>query len=262
MPDFLILALLGGIITSIMTANIGTMMLWRRMAYLGDAISHTTLLALGIGLWLNISFTWTLMGITLLVATFISLHHRNQALSVDTFIAITAHSSLGLGLLALSFLPTARVDLMGYLFGDLLSLTEQDILLLSGICMSTLVVTYAAWRGLLITSLNADLAKLQGYAPRHYELLLAIMIAAIIAVSIKLIGALLMTALLITPAAIARPFVSTPQRMIILAMFISITAVLAGIACSWQWDLPVSASVISLLFSGFLLSRLVKPVSA
>lgn len=256
MPEFLLIALIGGLTTTLMTAPVGAFMLWRRMAYFGDALAHTTLLGLAIGLWLQLPLTLSMMMIALIVAISISLLNQRPHTSSDTLLAIAAHSSLGLGMLAIALLPEARVDLMGYLFGDLLNLTYLDLTILSIVSTFVIGLVRYYWRPLLLNTLNPELAALSGINHQGMQLLLAVLVAIVVAVSTKLVGALLMTALLITPAATARIFSRSPQSMIIVAMFISQLGVMGGLALSWFFDLPVAPSIVSLLFIGFLISRL------
>ncbi len=257
MPEFLLIALIGGFITTLMTAPIGAFMLWRRMAYVGDALAHTTLLGLAIGLWLQLPLTLSMMMIALIVAISISLLNQRPHTSSDTLLAIAAHSSLGLGMLAIALLPEARVDLMGYLFGDLLNLTYTDLGILAAVAATILASIRYFWRSLLLNTLNAELANLAGVNNQRITLLLAVLVAVVVAVSTKLVGALLMTALLITPAATARIFSRSPRSMIMNAMLISQTGIMGGLALSWFFDLPVAPSIVSLLFLGFLVSRLI-----
>ncbi len=256
MPDFMIFALIGGLLITLISAPVGSFMLWRRMAYFGDALAHTTLLGLGIGIWLQLPIQLALLVITLIVAISITRIKHGNTLGTDTFIAIAAHSSLALGMLAIALLPAGRIDLMGYLFGDLLSLTELDLGLL--LCAATISIGTLAryWQGLVMNSLNSELAQLAGHNNAQLNLVLALLIGVVVAISTKLVGALLMTALLITPAAIARRWSTTPQGMIVGAVLIGWAAITAGLALSWRYDLPVSPAIVSTLFAGFILSRL------
>jgi zinc transport system permease protein len=257
MPDFMTLALVGGLLITLISAPVGTFMLWRRMAYFGDALAHTTLLGLGIGIWLQLPIQLSLLVVTLIVAISITRIKQGSTLGTDTFIAIAAHSSLALGMLAIALLPAGRIDLMGYLFGDLLSLTDTDLLLLTAAAAIGITTLVYHWRGLVMNSLNPELAQLAGYHNAKLNLILAILIAVVVAISTKLVGALLMTALLITPAAIARRWSTTPQSMIIGAVIIGWIAIAAGLALSWHYDLPVSPAIVSILFAGFIISRFI-----
>jgi zinc transport system permease protein len=255
MPDFIWLALAGALLITLMSAPVGAFMLWRRMAFVGDALAHTTLLGLGIGLWLQIPIQLSLLLVSVIVAVSITRIHQRNNLSTDTFIAIAAHSSLALGMLVVTLLPEARIDLMGYLFGDLLNLTMQDIWGLLIASLLTLSILYRYWQGLILTCLNAELARLAGHDTQKLNLILALLIALIIALSTKLVGALLITALLITPAAIARRWSQTPIGMIQGAIVISWLAIAIGISLSWHFDLPVSPAIVAVLFAGFIASR-------
>ncbi|MCH9741941.1 MAG: metal ABC transporter permease [Proteobacteria bacterium] len=255
MPEFMLLALIGGTLTTLMTAPVGAFMLWRRMAYFGDALAHTTLLGMGLGIWLQMPLHLSMIMISLIVAISITLLHQRHNTSTDTLLAIAAHSSLGLGMIVIALLPEARIDLMGYLFGDLLSLTTQDIILLALTNLFVVTIIYKKWRALLLNTINPDLATLAGHNNQQINLLLALLIAVVVAISIKLVGALLMTALLITPAATARPFSRTPFGMIVGAVIIGQLGIFAGLSLSWYYDLPVAPSIVSFLFATFLLSR-------
>lgn len=255
-PEFLWLAILGGMITTLATAPIGTMMLWRKMAYFGDALAHTSLLGFGLSIWLMISSTLMLTLLAMVIAVTMVVLHRYRHLSFDLLLAIAAHSSLGMGMLVIALLPSARVDLMSYLFGDLLSLTWQDIGLLSLMMLISNGIIVRYWRGFVLASLNEDIAKLDGHPTERLSLILALLIALVVAISIQLVGALLMTALLITPAAIAMRWSKTPSRMVFLAILVGQGAVLAGLALAWHLDTPIAPAIVSLLFAGFVLSRL------
>jgi zinc transport system permease protein len=257
MPEFMLFAVLGGVITSIMTAPVGTLMLWRRMAYFGDALAHSTLLGFGISLWLNLDSTPTLIAIALFIAVGISLLHKRKGLGFETLLAIAAHSSLGVGMLIIALLPSARVDLMGYLFGDLLSLTTQDLWLLTAIAALVLAVVIRFWQGFILSSLNEDLAKLAGHRTELLSLLLAVLIAVVVATCVKLIGALLMTALLITPAAIAQRISKTPTQMMLHAIWIGQLGILLGLVLSWYLDTPASPAIVTVLLLGFVVSRII-----
>lgn len=255
MPDFILLALIGGALTTLMTAPVGAFMLWRKMAYFGDSLAHTTLLGMGMGIWLQLPLHLSMLMIALIVAISITLLQQRHNTSTDTLLAIAAHSSLGLGIIVIALLPEARIDLMGYLFGDLLSLTTQDLALLAVTSVTVITIIYKTWRALLLNTINPDLASLAGHNNQTINLLLALLIAVVVAISIKLVGALLMTALLITPAATARPFSKTPSGMILGAIIIGQLGIIVGLSLSWYYDLPVAPSIVSFLFATFLFSR-------
>ncbi len=255
-PEFIWLALLGGLLTTLATAPVGTIMLWRKMAYFGDALAHTSLLGFGLSIWLMISSTLTLGLVMISIALLMVLLNRYRHVSFDLLLAIAAHSSLGIGMLIIALLPSARVDLMSYLFGDLLSLTWQDIGTLSLVMVISNGLLFYHWKGLVLASLNEDIAQLDGYATQQLSLMLAVLIALVVAVSIQLVGALLMTALLITPAAIAMRWSKTPSSMLWLAVMIGQLAVMTGLALAWYLDTPIAPAIVAILFTSFVISRL------
>lgn len=258
MPDFIWIALTGGLLVTLMSTPIGTLMLWRRMAYVGDALAHTSLLGLALGLWLQLPLTISMLLVAIIIALSVSWLNLRPDVSSDTLLAITAHSSLGLGMLFIALLPEARVDLMGYLFGDLFSLTITDLIWLALAAITTISVLTYYWKQWLLNTLNPELAQLAGIHNQRTALLLSVLTAMVIALSIKLVGALLMTALLITPAATARVFSRSPLQMVVIAVGIGWCAVAMGLAFSWFYDTPVAPSIVSCLLVFFLLSRLIK----
>ena len=114
---------------------------------------------------------------------------------------------------ALSFMPGVRVDLMGYLFGDILAVTRGDLaVILAGAALIVALLAWR-WRGLLLATLNEDLAAAAGVDPRRERLILTLALALLVAVALKVVGVLLVTAMLIVPAAAARGFARTPEAM-------------------------------------------------
>ena len=161
------------------------------------------------------------------------------------------------GLVALSLLGGVRVDLMGYLFGDILAVTKADLALIWGGAAAVAGLIAWRWRRLVVATLNADLAAAAGVDPDRERLALMLALALLVAVALKVVGALLITAMLIVPAAAARAFARTPEAMAGLAVVLGALAALAGLAASWRLDTPAGPSIVLAAVAALLLANLV-----
>ncbi|MBT5575439.1 MAG: hypothetical protein HOJ97_08675, partial [Alphaproteobacteria bacterium] len=128
--DFFIRALLGGIGTAIIAGPLGCFIVWRRLAYFGDTLSHSALLGVALALLFEINITLAVFITSLVVAFSLFLLQKRRNLSSDTLLGMLAHSSIALGLVVLAFMSWVRVDLLGFLFGDILSITKTDVFLI------------------------------------------------------------------------------------------------------------------------------------
>jgi len=255
--DFVLRALLAGVLIAIVCGPLGCFIVWRRMAYFGDTMSHSALLGVALGLALEMNITLGIIAICIAIALLLfSLQHQ-QRLATDTLLGIFAHASLSLGLVALSFMEGIRVDLMAYLFGDVLAVTHADLWLIGIGGVIVLAMLLGMWRSLLAMTVNADLAAAEGVPVVWVRLGFMLLIALVIAVAMKIIGILLITSLLIIPAATARRFSQTPEQMALTAAVLGIVAVAMGLGASLQWDSPSGPSIVVAATVLFMLSLLI-----
>lgn len=255
LDDFLIRAGLGAVGVALAAGPLGCLIIWRRMAYYGDATAHAAILGVALSLAFSLSIFAGVLAVSLIVATTVaSLSGRTFA--GDTILGVIAHSSLAFGLVAVSFLSDQRLDLMSYLFGEILSVTRTDLLIiwLGG----ALVLALLSWRwsALLTTTTNSDLAYASGINPQREQLFLNIAIAVVIAVSIQVVGALLITAFLIIPAAAARKLATTPEAMALSATVIGAASGVIGLIASYHLDTPTGPTIVSVAALFFAVSAL------
>ena len=244
MPDeFLIRAGLAGIGLSVAAGPLGSFVVWRRMAYIGDATAHASILGVALALATSLPIYAGTVTVALAMAFAVTaLGGRGHA--ADTVLGVLAHSALALGLVAVSFVPGLRVDLSAYLFGDVLAVSRYDLIWVwSG---SLLILALLAWRwsGLLTATLNEELAQAAGLDPRREKLALVIALALVVAVAIKIVGALLIAALLIIPAATAHNMARSPEAMAAGATGVGIVSVLGGLWGSLRFDTPAGPSIV------------------
>jgi zinc transport system permease protein len=252
LDDFMIRAALAGLGVALAAAPMGCFVVWRRMAYFGDATAHASILGVAIALALSVSVFLGAMAMALLMALAVTaLSGRGYA--VDTLLGVLAHSALAFGLVAVSFLSGVRIDLMAYLFGDILAVGKTDLAVIWGGAALVLVLLTWRWAALLTATLNPDLAHASGIDPRREQLVLTLALAVVVAVAIKVVGVLLIAALLIIPAAAARPFARTPEGMAVMAVIVAALSVLGGLQASLFYDTPTGPSIVcvaALIFAG------------
>lgn len=252
MADFLWRALFAGIGVALVAGPLGSFVVWRRMSYFGDTLAHSALLGIALGIALDANLNIAVIVSCVLLACLLVALQQRKIISTDTLLGILAHSSLSLGLIAISLLEV-RVDLLGYLFGDLLTVTGQELLWIYIGVTVILSLLLIFWRPLLAITIDEDLAQAEGYPVLWIRLLLMLLIAIVIAVAMKIVGVLLITSLMVIPAACARRLTSSPESMAALSSLVGCCAVVIGLFCSLQWDTPTGPSIVVGATSLFLL---------
>ncbi len=244
LDDFLVRALLAGLCVAAAAGPLGCFVVWRRMAYFGDATAHAAILGVALALAFSISIFAGVLLVALAVALMISVL-AGRGWAVDTTLGVVAHSGLAFGLVAVSFQPTVRVDLTAFLFGDILAVSRADLAVIAA--GSALVAGLMAWRwsALLTATLSEDLAHAAGLKPARERLVLTVALALVVAVALQVVGALLIAAMLIVPAAAARNFARSPEGMALWAVAIGGLAVWGGLRASLIWDTPAGPSIVS-----------------
>ena len=259
LDDFFTRAVLGGIGIALVAGPIGCFIIWRRLAYFGDTLSHSALLGVALALLLQLNITLTVFMISFGVALILLILRRGATLSSDALLGLLAHSTLAIGLVMLAFMSWVRVDLMGFLFGDILAVTRFDLALIwIGGALILGLLAYI-WRPLFAATVNIDLATAEGARPELFNLVFMLIISAVIAVTMKLVGVLLITALLIIPAASARRLVTSPEQMAVGASVVGVVAVLVGLNGSLRFDTPAGPSIVVAAMICFILSVLPIP---
>ncbi len=255
MDDFLIRAIISGVAVALIAGPLGVFVLWRRMAYFGDTLSHSAILGVALGFLFSINLNIGILASTVVVAILLILSQRQKNIGSDTILGIMAHSALSLGLILISFVKDIRVDIDVWLFGDILTVSWDDVwLILAGVSLVIIFLLFI-WKGLLSLTVHEDLARVEGVNVRLISAIYTILIAILVAVSMKVIGALLITALLIIPAAAARRLSKTPEQMAMLAIAIGIIAVFTGLSASYFLDTPAGPSIVISATGLFLLSQ-------
>ena len=245
MPDaFLIRAAAAGIGLAFATGPLGSFVVWRRMAYFGDATAHAAILGVALALALHLPIGIGTLAVALaMAATVATLAAKGWA--VDTTLGVLSHAALAFGLVAVSFLHSQRTDLSAYLFGDILAVTPTDLIFIWAGAATVLALLIWRWQALLTATLNEDLAHASGIDPNRERLILTVALALVVAVALKVVGALLISAMLIIPAAAARALSRTPEAMAALAIIFGAAACLIGLTLSLWQDTPAGPSIVA-----------------
>jgi len=256
LDDFLVRAILAGVRIAIVAGPLGCFIVWRRMAYFGDTMAHSGLLGVVLGIAIGIDPSIGVLVVTISVALLLMFLQRIKVVSTDTLLGVLSHGALSIGLVAVSFMVWLRVDLMAFLFGDILAVSKTDVgvVYLGGAIVLGLLIMI--WRPLLATTVDDDLARAEGLSARRYQLLFTFLVAAVIAIAMKIVGVMLITSLLIIPAAAARRLSSSPEQMAVGASMIGIVSIGFGLFGSYQFDTPSGPSIVVASLAMFILAVL------
>lgn len=254
MDDFIVRAMLAGIGLALVSGPLGCFVVWRRMAYFGDTMSHSALLGVALAFLLNINLMVGVIGVTVTVSLCLLFLQKRGSLSTDSLLGLLSHSALALGMVLIAFMGSVRFDLLSLLFGDILSVGTGDVIAIYVCAAVILVLLYLLWRPLLASTVNRELAEAEGFNPERTQLIFMMMMAAIIAIAMKIVGVLLITALLIIPAATARWFAKSPEQMAIASSLIGVASVVLGLEGSLQFDSASGPSIVVAGMCLFLLS--------
>ena len=254
--DFLTRAIIAGLALAVITGPLGCFIVWQRLSYLGEAMAHSALLGVALALALDINTIAGVFCICLLIALILSRVNRYSILSSDSTLGILSHSTLAMGLVLVSMMYWLRVDVLEYLFGNIIAVSWTDIvvIVIGGSC--ALGIMMWKWNALIGLTVNEQIAAAEGLRPLQTRSILMLLLAATVAIAMKIVGILLTIALLIIPAATARQIAKSPEQMAIIASLVGATSVVGGLFLSLEVDTPPGPSIVVFalaMFLGFLL---------
>lgn len=252
--DFFIRALVAGIGVALVTGPLGCFVIWRRLSYFGDTLAHSALLGVTIALSLEFNIALSVFITASVIALFLIQLQKKTNLPGDALLGLLAHSSLGIGLVAIGFLSFIRFDVMGLLFGDILAVTTNDLLVIWIGGVLILLTLRFIWKPLFASTVNYELAEAEGLKPDIAKAIFTLLMAAVIALSIKMIGLLLVTGMLIIPAAFARNLSDTPKQMVLFSIIGGLLSVILGLFSSLKFNTPSGPSIITAALLLFIIS--------
>lgn len=255
LDNFMVRAALAGIGMALAAAPLGCFVVWRRMAYFGDATAHAAILGVCLGLALSLPITFGILISSVAMVLFVTAF-QERGYASDTLLGVMAHSALALGLVATTLFQGVRIDLMAYLVGDILTVGRDDLILIWGGAICVIGLLSWRWSALITATLNQELAFACGINPKREQLILSLALAIVVALAIKIVGVLLIAAMLIIPAAAARVWAATPEKMALLAAVIGAAAAVGGLHLSAFVDTPTGPTIICLATAIFVLANM------
>ena len=252
--DFFIRALGAGVGIANVVGPLGCFVIWRRLSYFGDTLSHSALLGVTLAYSFSLNISLSVFIISAVVALLLINLQKRTKLAGDSLLGLLAHSTLAIGLVLIGFLSYIRFDLMGLLFGDILAVTIEDIALVWVGGFVILGILYFIWKSLFSATVNYDLSAAEGMKPEVSNFIFTLLLAGVIALSIKMIGALLITGLLLIPAATARNISNSPNQMVFLATLVGIISVIAGLFTSLELNTSSGPTIIVVALILFIVS--------
>ncbi len=252
-------ALLAVLLITPLFGLVGTMIVNNKMSFFSDALGHSALTGIAIGVLMGIdNYLISMMGFALLFALCISAVMDSGTSSADTIIGVFSSTGLALGIVLLSA-SGGFAKYSGYLIGDIITVQPAEIVMLAFILLAVLVIWDLFFNKLLLTSINADLAASKGINTRFVEKLFVIIVAAIVTVSIKWVGLLIINSLLVLPAASARNLAKGMRSYHLIAVFISLFSGVSGLIVSYYTGTAAGGTIVliaaAIFFFSYFLNR-------
>lgn len=247
---FIVKALIAGILVALIAGCMGCFVVWRRMAYFSDSLAHSALLGIAMGVMLDVNHNLSVMISCICFAFFLIWLQRKKVFATDTLLGILAHGSLAVGVITITLLEQ-RMDLHSYLFGDILTVGDEQLwwLFIGG--GFVLIALSLNWSSLILMTIHEDLAMAESVRVSRLEILLMLLMTIVVAVSIKIVGILLIASMLIIAPAAARQLSRSPEAMAIFACLIGMIAVVSGIYFSFEFDTPSGPTIVAALAAIF-----------
>ena len=250
---FIIKGLIAGVIVALVAGVMGCFVVWRRMAYFGDSLAHSALLGIALGIALGLNHNLSVIMLCSLFALILVWLQQKRIFATDTLLGILAHASLSIGVITISILEQI-IDLHSYLFGDILTVGNDQIwwLVIGG--GSVLGVLTYNWSSLVLMTIDEDLAQAENVPVARYQMLLMFLMTIVVAISIKIVGILLIASLLIIAPAASRQLSKSPEMMAMIACLIGIISVVIGMYFSFELDTPSGPTIVAALAALFVIS--------
>jgi zinc transport system permease protein len=252
--DFLQRALLGGLLASVGCGIVGSYVVVRRIGFMAGGISHAVLGGMGAALFFGLSPLGGALVAALVAALLIGWISLRWKEREDTLIGALWAVGMAIGIIFISKTPGYNVNLMSYLFGNILMVPPQDIWLMGGLDLLVFATVWLFYRQFLAVSFDEEFARLRGVPVTGFYLLLLCMVAVTVVLLIQVVGLILVIALLTLPAAIAAQYLNSLGKMMLAASLLGMLFTTAGLAISYVADLPSGASIILIAGLAYLIS--------
>jgi zinc transport system permease protein len=251
-------AFAAGILVGILAGIISVFIVLRRMSFVGAGIAHATFGGVALGFFIGINPLITAVLYVVFVAIAIDLTGRKGKISEDVSIGIFFSVSMALGVALVSLSGAYNVDLFGYLFGNILAITRDDIILTAGLFVIVTGAILFFLRELFLIAYSEELALVSGIRVRTLNILFLVSLAVSIVISIRVVGIILVSALLVIPGATARLFARNLPSMIAVSCAAAIVSVVVGLLLSYKYDIAPGAAIVLTSAAMFFVPLLLK----
>lgn len=242
--DFMIRALIAGLLVAFTVPVMGSFLVARRYSLIADSLAHVSLAGIGAGLLLGTTPVFLAVPITALGAILLEWLRQNRRLSGEIGLAILMSGGLALAVVLANLAKGANTDFSSYLFGSITTTTIQDVITLAIASIVVLIIVAINYRGLLHIAFDEDSARISGYRVTWLNYLLAVMTAVMVVLSLRIVGGLLISALLVIPVVIASQLVKSFLHTILLAIVVAILAVIAGLVLAFYAGLAAGGAIV------------------
>jgi zinc transport system permease protein len=254
--DFMRNALAAGLAASILCGVIGIYVILNKIVFISDGIAHAAFGGIGLGYFLGYDPLAFGVGSAVLTALGIGMVSSRARISEDTAIGVFMATGMALGIMLLTLSQGYARDLYGYLFGNILAVTRGDVLIISILTLTILVLIFLLYKEFLLLSFDPIYAEAIGLPVQSLRLLLLVMVAFSVVILIKIVGIIMVIALLTIPGAISRRHMTGLPAIMAGSVFLGAVFVTVGLLVSFELDVPSGATIILTAAFVFFLSTL------
>ena len=243
---------------------LGCFVVWRKMSYFGDSLSHSAMLGIALGVATGISESISIIIICVLFSILLIWIQEKKLLANDTILGIFAHAGLSIGMLAMALLggQLEHDHEHEILFGDLTKITGDESSMIIIAAITIVAVIYMLWGRLLMATINEDIARAEGINTFTTQLILVGLVTFVVAASVEIVGIFLITALMIIPAATARQISRSPRQMALFSGIVGVISVLVGVSAAQNANVPDGPAIVVtstiLLISAMIIGSAIK----
>lgn len=236
-------ALLAGLILGLLTGLLGAFSLMRQSSFFGDAIAHSSLAGVALGLFFGMSPIFSAFVYAILVALFLPWLKKFLNFSYDNVLGIVLPFSMGLGIFIFSLLPGYQPELLSFLFGSMLTISWSDVWMVLGLTVVVSALVIWKYARFLLVSMDQAYSQLVGTKVRSLELFYQLMLAVTIIAGVKLVGIILINALLVVPASIAKIWSRSLNQFVLLSVGVSMVLIMTGLLVSLLVNAPPGSTI-------------------
>lgn len=254
MSELMIRAMIAASGIGLLAGMLGSFVIWRRMSYMGDAMGHASLLGVVLGLMLGVLPPVAVVAVAVVIGFGLSQLQKDKRLPFDALLGVVSTGGLALGLVLYGLLPTRQIDLYGYLFGDVLAVSQTQIVLVYIALLLQAGLISWQWRNLLRMILHGEVAHVEGVPVARLQAMMTVLIAVTVALALQVVGMLLITAMLVVPPLAARALAHSPRQMVCISMTLGVTAATGGVLLSYAYNLSTGPSIVLTAVALFAMS--------